>query len=291
MTKRKPRNSLGKGLDALLGEMGTQDWKQEDNEPDGSGSRLIAVDRIRAAGSQPRTYFDEESLKELADSIRQQGMIQPVVVRPAADGYELIAGERRWRAACQAGLASIPALVRDVEPSQAMILAMVENLQREDLNPLEKALGMRTLQEQFGLSQQKVAEALGMSRVSVTNLLRLLGLEAELRQLLEEGRLEFGHGRALAALPADKQLRAAEAVVNRNLSVRQTEELAQRLQQEGAEERPATPQDANILALQRELSDRVGARILIRHNASGAGRLILQYNSLEELDGIIARIH
>jgi ParB family chromosome partitioning protein len=240
---------------------------------------------------QPRREFDQGSLEELAASIRAQGVMQPVVVRPRAQGgYELIAGERRWRAAQLAGLAQIPAVIRDVSDEQASAMALIENIQREDLNPLEEAAALDRLKDEFELTQQQVADAVGKSRVAVTNLLRLLNLAPAVRNLLSAGDLEMGHARALLSLSAMDQERLAADVVERQLSVRQTEALV-RNAQSAARSKPAKPaRSADTARLERELSDRLGAEVRIDHKANGKGRLVIGYSTLEELDGILRHL-
>jgi ParB family chromosome partitioning protein len=219
--------------------------------------------------------------------------MQPVVVRPIQEGrYELIAGERRWRATQMAELDSIPAIIREVTDETAIALALIENIQRENLNPIEEAFALQRLQEEFGLTQNEVAEAVGKSRTTITNLLRLISLTEEVRIMLEHGDLEMGHGRAMLTLPPEQQLQAARQVVSRSLSVRQTEALVRKLQAE-AEQSPKKSRNAldpNIRALQDDLADRLGARVSIAHGNRGKGKLVIEYSSLDELDGILGHI-
>jgi ParB family transcriptional regulator, chromosome partitioning protein len=227
----------------------------------------------------------------LADSIKAQGVMQPIVVRPIPDHrYEIIAGERRWRAAQLAGLDEIPALVRDVADKAAIAMSLIENIQREDLNPIEEAAALLRLQQEFELTQQEVADAVGKSRSTVANLLRLMSLQQDVRRLVEHGDLEMGHARALLGLDANRQSQAARSVVARGLSVRQTEALVRHLLER--KDTPAAPRsiDPNIRHLQDDLSRRLGARVEIRHGAGGKGKLVLAYNSLDELDGILSHI-
>jgi ParB family chromosome partitioning protein len=254
--------------------------------------RQLPVDLIQRGKYQPRKDIDPESLQELADSIKAQGVMQPIVVRPISDHrYEIIAGERRWRAAQLAGLDEIPALVRDVADKAAIAMSLIENIQREDLNPIEEAAALLRLQQEFELTQQEVADAVGKSRSTVANLLRLMSLQADVRRLVEHGDLEMGHARALLGLDATRQSQAARSVVARGLSVRQTEALVRHLL-ERKDAAPATPRsiDPNIRHLQDDLSRRLGARVEIRHGAGGKGKLVLAYNSLDELDGILSHI-
>ena len=279
------RKSLGRGLEALLSDGLTL-------EPAAAGAQSIAVTDIHRSPYQPRRHFDEAALGELARSVKAQGLVQPVVVRQRPDGgYELIAGERRLRAAGLAGLDAVPALVRDATDEQALALALVENIQREDLKPLEEAEALRRLREEFGLTQQAVAEAVGKSREAVANLLRLLNLAPAVRRLLEEGALEMGHARALLSLPSEQQGAAARQVAARKLTVRQTEALVRRLlATREAASKPASPSPADTLALERELAERIGAPVSISQSAKGAGKVTIRFASLDELDGILSRI-
>ena len=279
------RKSLGRGLEALLSDGLTL-------EPAAAGAQSIAVTDIHRSPYQPRRHFDEAALGELARSVKAQGLVQPVVVRQRPDGgYELIAGERRLRAAGLAGLDAVPALVRDATDEQALALALVENIQREDLKPLEEAEALRRLREEFGLTQQAVAEAVGKSREAVANLLRLLNLAPAVRRLLEEGALEMGHARALLSLPSEQQGAAARQVAARKLTVRQTEALVRRLLAAGsAASKTAPPSPADTLALERELAERIGAPVSISQSAKGAGKVTIRFASLDELDGILSRI-
>jgi ParB family chromosome partitioning protein len=286
------RRSLGKGLDALLAGSGSAaraDSPAGASDP-GDGLREIPVDRIQRGRYQPRRDFDPDALEDLARSIRAQGLMQPIVLRSVGEErYEIIAGERRWRAAQLAGLESIPAVLREVDDEAAIAMALIENIQREDLNPIEEATALSRLQEEFELTQQQVADAVGKSRSAVANLLRLMGLEPEVRTLLERGDLDMGHARCLLALSPSQQPQAARQVVARDLSVRQTEALVRHLQ---AEDKPRADKslDPDIRRLQDELSQRLGARVHIQHQASGKGRLVLDYASLDELDGILSHI-
>ena len=302
MTSAKKRG-LGRGLDALLGGAREPEDAAEPSAADaaeplteavpGEQIQRLPLERIERSSYQPRREFDPDALRELADSNASQGVLQPIVVRPVAEGrYEIIAGERRWRASQQAGLADIPVVVREVDEQTALAIALIENIQREDLAPLEEAGALQRLQEEFGLTHQQVAEAVGKSRTTVTNLLRLLELGAETKSLLDAGRLEMGHARALLGLKGDTQTLAARQVVARGLSVRETERLVRRLQaEEGGGQRNRSPaQDPDIRRLQDDLAERLGARVAIQHGAKGAGKLVIAYNSLDELDGILGHI-
>ena len=304
MSNAKKRG-LGRGLDALLG--GVRDTAGDDggSQDEGGGLGLtgprpgdavfqVALTSIERGRYQPRREFDADSLRELADSIAAQGVIQPIVVRPLADArYEIIAGERRWRASKQAGLEKIPVVVRDVDEQTALAIALIENIQRDDLAPLEEAGALLRLLDEFGLTHQQVAEAVGKSRTTVTNLLRLLELEPEVKSMLDQGRLEMGHARALLGLKGVAQSLAGRQVVARGLSVRETEKLVRRLQTEGVDPGQSTkpPPDPDIRRLQDDLTERLGARVAIQHGNKGTGKLVIAYNSLDELDGILAHIN
>jgi len=279
-------------LDALLtGDSG------EASEPGGDLAEL-GVDQIVRGRYQPRREFDQQSLEELAASIRSQGLMQPVVVRPrATGGYELIAGERRWRAAQLAGLTRIPAVVKDASDEQASAMALIENIQREDLNPLEEAFALQRLRDEFQLTQQQVADAVGKSRVAVTNLLRLLNLAPAVRDLLQSGAIEMGHARALLTLPPADQEGLAREVAARQLSVRQTEALVRQRQSRGDSAGAgrqgggsSADKDRDTRRLEMDLAERIGAPVAISHNISGKGQLVISYSSLDELQGILKHI-
>jgi ParB family chromosome partitioning protein len=306
MTTAK-KKGLGRGLDALLGSAREAAAAQSASASDspapsalsrpavGESIQELPIDQIQRGRYQPRRDFDEDRLRELADSIAAQGVIQPIVVRPVGPArYEIVAGERRWRASQQAGLERIPVVVREVGEQAALAIALIENIQRDDLNPLEEAGALQRLLDEFGLSHLQVAEAVGKSRSTVSNLLRLLELEDAVKALLDEGRLEMGHARALLGLRGQAQCNAADQVARLGLSVRETERLVRRFQAEGTEDKPSGPQpqslDPNIRRLQDDLADRLGARVAIQHGGKGAGRLVINYNSLDELDGILAHI-
>ena len=285
MTLKK--HGLGRGLDALLGTLPQDTGANEQ-------LRNIPIDLIKRGQYQPRKSMNPEALVELADSIRTQGVVQPILVRPLAGQsgkYEIIAGERRWRAAQMAGLQNIPALILAVPDKTAACIALIENIQREDLNPLEEAQTFLRLLEEFGMTHEAVADAVGRSRSTVTNLLRLLELHPEVQELLRSGGLEMGHARALAALTPEQQVEIARRVVKRGLSVREAERLARDIQKPG--KKKGTPQrqlDPNIRSLQDALSERLGAQVTIKHTVRGKGTVEIHYNSLDELDGILARI-
>ncbi len=303
------KGGLGRGLDSLLGVASQK--KQVGNSADNLVSDHEAVNRSDAQNAQqhsekypdtlpieqlqrgqyqPRREIKQETLEELAESIRAQGIIQPIVVRPISDSqYEIIAGERRWRAAQLAQLQQVPVIVREVSDRDAMAFALIENIQREDLNPIDEALALQRLVQEFGLTQQAAAEAVGRSRVAVTNLLRLLNLHEKVRAMVEQGQLEMGHARTLLALEGGQQLEAAEQVVHSGLSVRETEKLVQRLLNP-VQEKPARIVDPDVEALQNRLSEQLGAAVTIRQGAKGKGKITIQYNSLDELDGILAHV-
>ena len=281
------RNALGRGLSAMLARS-----EIEQQQQDQASLRELPVDLIQPGRFQPRTTMDQDKLQELADSIRAQGMVQPLIVRTlSANSFELIAGERRWRAAQLAGLHKVPAVVRDVSDEVTVAMALIENIQREDLNPLEEAGALQRLIKEFAMTHEQAGKAVGRSRAAVSNLLRLLELEPEVQKLVNERRLDMGHARALLALRGQAQLRAARHVVSKQLSVRATEQyLAKNDQADKTSRRKTAQPDADIQRLQRQLADQLGAPTSVRHKASGAGQLVISYHNLDELDGIIARI-
>ncbi|MEL0027273.1 MAG: ParB/RepB/Spo0J family partition protein [Perlucidibaca sp.] len=294
-TAKKRGLGGGRGLDALLG---TVRKVQEEVTAAASGQtpsgelRQLPVEWLERGRYQPRKEMDPQALQELADSIKAQGILQPIVVRAlSAQRYEIIAGERRWRAAQLAQLESVPALIRDFSDEAAIALALIENIQREDLNPLEEAVAMQRFADEFSLTHQQVADAVGKSRVAVTNLMRLLALHDEVKRSLEHGDLDMGHARALLALPAGQQVAASRQVVDKGLSVRQTEALVRQLRAEKPEGAAARAVDPNVRKLQERLSEKLGAAVQIDCNAKGKGRLVISYNTLDELDGILAHIH
>jgi ParB family chromosome partitioning protein len=291
MVSGSKKRGLGRGLDALLG---VGHPERHAVEASAGGATTLPVDLIQRGRFQPRRDFNADSLRELADSIRAQGVVQPVVVRPLGEGrYELIAGERRWRAAQMAELHEIPAVVRDVPDQAAMAMGLIENIQRDDLNPLEEAAALQRLLDEFGLTHQEIAQAVGKSRATVSNLLRLLELNEDVKAALEARQLEMGHARALLGLRGPPQSEAARTVVQRGLSVRETEALVRRLLERAEQPEAArreTRLDPDIRRLQDNLCERLGARVEIRHAKTGKGRLVISYGSLDELDGILDRI-
>ncbi|MCZ6804711.1 MAG: ParB/RepB/Spo0J family partition protein [Proteobacteria bacterium] len=282
------KRGLGKGLDALLG---THD--EHAFSTNGDALRMLAVDLIQRGQFQPRQDFDKTALNELADSIRAQGMVQPIVVRPLAGNrsYEIVAGERRWRAAQIAGLHDIPVIIKDVSDQTAMCLALIENIQREDLNPLEEASALERLINEFEMTHDAIADAVGRSRSAVSNLLRLLELHNDVKKMLATRKLDMGHARALLSLDKPKQIEVAKKIVKQGLSVRATEGLVQQLSGKDSQNKPEQkPKDPNISRLENDLSQRLGASVAITYQSSGRGKLQIDYNSLDELEGILKRI-
>jgi len=299
MSGKKP--SLGRGLAELSPLLARRAGATAVEPPVLAGDRLasLPLDLLQRGKFQPRVDMRTETLSELADSIKSQGLVQPILVRPVAghnpgesQRYEIIAGERRWRAAQMAGLAEIPAVIRDVPDESAVSMALIENIQREDLNPLEEAGALLRLIEEFGLTHQAAAEAVGRSRAAVSNLLRLMELADEVKELLEQRRIEMGHARALLGLSSrPQQIEVAALVARKSLSVRETESLVRRI----INPQPANPQespavDPDIHRLERELADKLGAKVAFQHTASGKGKLVVSYNSLDELEGILGHI-
>ncbi|AJQ92081.1 ParB/RepB/Spo0J family partition protein [Gynuella sunshinyii] len=288
----KKNRGLGKGLGALISQ--TQKPEPVDTEEALKNGDLkhVPVELIQRGQYQPRRDMQPEALEELAASIKAQGVMQPIVIRPIGpERYEIIAGERRWRATQMAGLAEIPAVIRDVSDEDAIAMALIENIQRENLNPIEEAMALQRLQKEFELTQQEVADAVGKNRVTVANLLRLISLSAEVKKMVEHGDLEMGHARALLSLTEAKQIDAARQVVQKGLTVRQTEALVRQLQ-EGKKPKvaPNARLDANIRNLEDTLGKRLGAPVDIQHGNNGKGKLVIKYNSLDELDGILGHI-
>jgi len=288
------KRGLGKGLDALLSEPQAVSEVTEVSEDERRDAlQQVPIDRIRRGRYQPRRQFDADALQELADSIGAQGVVQPIVVRAADDGYELIAGERRWRAAQIAGLSEVPAVVRALDEQAAAAVGLIENIQRQDLNALEEARAIARLVDDFGLSHQQVAATVGRSRASVSNLLRLQELDETAQQLVEEGRLEMGHARALLGLSGDRQRVVARQVVERQLTVRATEALVRRElagEDSDASARKGETKDADTRRLEQELSEKLGAAVTVQPGKGGRGRLQIAYNSLDELEGILEHI-
>ena len=276
---------LGRGLDALL---------SGNDKPHGDDQRNLPVERLRPGKYQPRTHMDDTALAELAASIKSQGIMQPILVRaidhtPGAERYEIVAGERRWRASQLAGLSEVPVLIRSIPDEQALAMALIENIQRENLNPLEEAQGLQRLIDEFGLTHQQAADAVGRSRPAATNLLRLLQLTAAVQDLLMAGKIDMGHARALLPIPGAQQVALAQRIIQKSLSVRETERLVQQIINP-PKQPAAQPVDRDILRLQEELSDVIGAAVAIRSNKKGAGKLTIEFNDLDQLDGILGRL-
>lgn len=283
MNTNAKKRGLGRGLDALLG--GTKLESVEGRER----LKTLQVERMQPSSYQPRKDFDPARLQELADSISAQGVVQPIVVRELADDrYEIIAGERRWRAAQLAGLAELPVIVKRVSDQAALAIALIENIQREDLNALEEAEALKRLIDEYQMTHQQLADAVGKSRVTVTNLLRLNELEPEIKGMLVEGVLEMGHARALLGLEGRLQVEAAHKIAIRQLTVRAVEALVQEMKEAAQRGTPKpAPKDPDIRRLEDDISSRLGAPVAIRHGSKGAGQVVIRYGSLEELDGLL----
>ena len=275
---------LGRGLDALLA--------ADEAQPETAGDalRTVRIEQLRPGKYQPRSRMDEAAIAQLADSIREQGVLQPILVRPVADGYEIIAGERRWRAARAAGLTEVPVVERRVEDNAALAIALIENIQREDLNPLEEAHGIQRLIDEFTMTHETVGKAVGRSRSAVSNLLRLLSLEPPVQALLMDGAIDMGHARALLAAAPERQIELAQRIATLGLSVREAEQLVS--QKVPSRKRPGRPvrKDRDIVALEESLSEGLGATVTIRHRKSGRGTLSIDYSDLDQLDVLIARL-
>ena len=294
-----PKKRLGRGLDALLSKpMAPVSRPETANAPSNDGLKNLPLEYLQRGQYQPRVNMRQDSLEELAASIKSKGIVQPIVARPIAkkddiQRYEIIAGERRWRAAQMAGLAEIPAVIRDVPDEDAIAMALIENIQREDLNPLEESRALDRLIREFDLTHAEAAQAVGRSRASVSNLLRLQDLSDKVKPLLEDRKLDMGHARALLGIAnATQQFDAARQVVKKGLSVRETEVLVKRILEGGSATRlKKTPaQNADIRRLEIEISEKLGAKVSVDHTANGAGKLVINYNSLDELDGILKHI-
>ena len=280
---------LGRGLNALLGEMPAPSPEKEKSQ----GLQMLPIEFLQRGKYQPRKDMNPEALQELADSIKAQGIIQPIIVRSISDDrYEIIAGERRWRAAQLVALQEVPVVIRDIDDRSTMAITLIENIQREDLNALEESEALKRLVDEFGMTHQQTADAVGKSRAMVSNLLRLLELPNEIKILLSKGLMEMGHARALLSLDADKQIEIANKIVKQGLTVRATEKLVKEYGKE-KETKNVEPkqQDKDTLILQEQLTEKTGAKVIINHKKNGKGKLVFTYTSLEELEGIINRIH
>jgi ParB family transcriptional regulator, chromosome partitioning protein len=274
---------LGRGLDALLGTDEPTQLQRDD------GLRQLGLDELQSGKYQPRSHMEPSALAELADSIKSQGVMQPILVRPVAAGkYEIIAGERRWRAARMAGLTTVPALIKEIPDRDALAAALIENIQREDLNPLEEATGIQRLIQEFGLTHQAIAETLGRSRAAITNLLRLLELAPPVRELLSAGRIDMGHARALLSLPAPSQLELAREAAQRGLSVREVEQRVAAALRAPEPRRPRA--DRDVTRMEDEWSDRLGTTVQIKPRGKRGGKLVVTYRSLDELDQLLQKL-
>lgn len=272
---------LGRGLDALLSS------SNDGNTPEELLQKL-AINLLQPGKYQPRTSMDQASLTELAESIKAQGVMQPILVRPITDGrYEIIAGERRWRAAQIAGLSEVPVIIREVADESALAMSLIENIQREDLNPLEEALGIQRLIKEFNLTHQTAGVALGSSRSTISNLLRLLNLSAPVQKMMMQGQIDMGHGRALLALSPAQQIETANLIVHKQLSVRETEKLVNRIETPFITKE--NKQDQDLLRLQEEVSEKLGAQVVIKQKKRGAGNVVIHYTNLEQLDEILSK--
>jgi len=288
------RKGLGRGLDALLGGNTNSNVQEAIEEVQSSTPstdeqlKHVPVELIQRGKYQPRRDINPETLEELAASIRAQGVMQPIVIRPISDEkYEIIAGERRWRASQLVGLDKIPAVIRAVSDEAAIAMALIENIQRENLNPLEEAIALKRLQDEFILTHQQVAEAVGKSRTAVTNLLRLIALDDDVKKLLEHGDIEMGHARSMLSLDPSQQRQVANEVITKALSVRQTEALVRRVIEVKNTPEPEDVKTPDLQKLEEGLSEKVGVPVIVKHSAKGKGRLVLKYNNLDELDGIL----
>ena len=289
MTTKKRGLAKGRGLDALLGSIQKEKLQLEVQSLDHGQLKQIDVNLLKRGEYQPRRFIQEQDLQELAASIGKHGVMQPIVIRPIDDEqhpYEIIAGERRWRAAQLAGLTEIPAIVRDLTDQVAIALALIENIQRQDLNPIDQAMALQRFHDEFGLSHQEIAETVGKARTTVSNLLRLLTLAEPVKELMQQGLLDMGHARAILTLKAKDQLKVAQHVIEKNLSVRQTEQLVRDFNAP-KQEKPKTAIAPDIQQLTQRLSERFSADVKIDYNKQGKGKLTISYHSLEELDGIL----
>jgi len=289
------KRGLNRGLGALLGAAGANSVEEITNPApatiDNKALKELDVDLIQRGIYQPRVHFDDDALIELADSIKAQGVVQPIVVRPIAAGrYEIIAGERRWRATQLAGLQKIPAVIKEIDDKTTAAVSLIENIQREDLNPIEESRALQRLIDEFGLTHQECADTVGRSRASVSNLLRLQDLREEVKNFLDKGEIEMGHARCLLSLNADQQLHVAQQVIKKGMSVRETEAMARRLLNPPEKTSTTTEVDPNIQNLENNLSEKLSAKVHFKHGKNGKGQLVISYNSLDELDGILDHI-
>ena len=287
MNAKKKR--LGRGLDALLGSSDIESSPQKENASSNSAPNALPIEKLQRGEYQPRTNMDQASLEELAASIKSQGIIQPILVRPIADDqYEIIAGERRWRAAQIAQLDEVPVLVRNIPDEATLAVALIENIQRENLNPVEEAVGLKRLMDEFDLTHEEMAKSVGRSRTAVTNLLRLLGLSSGAKRLLEDGSIEMGHARAILALPLEQQDQVADEVYVKRLSVRQTEALIRAIV-DPKKKKQKKSKSSDIRSLEESLSEKLGTNVSIE-DKNGKGKLVIEYKSLDILDGVLNHI-
>ncbi|WP_180003081.1 MULTISPECIES: ParB/RepB/Spo0J family partition protein [unclassified Acinetobacter] len=289
MTVKKRGLAKGRGLDALLGSIQKEKLQLEAKALDHGQLKQIDVHLLKRGEYQPRRFIKEQDLQELAASIEKHGVMQPIVIRPVEDEkhpYEIIAGERRWRAAQLAGLTEVPAIVRDLSDQVAIALALIENIQRQDLNPIDQAMALQRFHDEFGLSHQEIADTVGKARTTISNLLRLLSLADQVKDFMQQGLLDMGHARAILTLKAKDQLKVAEMVIEKSMSVRQTEQFVRDLN--APKQQKAKPiVSSDIQQLTQRLSDRFRADVKIDHNKQGKGKLVISYHTLEELDGIL----
>jgi len=286
------RKSLGKGLDALLGLESEQEALPEVIKPSSTeGFKALPIEWLQPGAFQPRSAINQQNLNELADSIREQGIVQPILVRPLGeDQYEIVAGERRWRAAQLAGLDTIPTIIKTLTDRETIAISLIENIRRENLNAIEEAKELTRLQSEFGYNQQQVAKAVGKSRSTVANLMRLTALQSAVALMLENGDLEMGHGRALLVLEGKQQIETARIVASKGLSVRETEALVRRTLKHNDGTATSAPPDPDIMALEQRVSGLLGANVKIAHRSGGKGKITISYNNLDELDGILEHI-
>ncbi|KAA3651853.1 MAG: ParB/RepB/Spo0J family partition protein [Proteobacteria bacterium] len=288
--KTKRKTGLGRGLDALLASSKHAESQQSDSHS--SELQSLAINQLQPGQYQPRTIMAEDKLRELADSIESQGIVQPIVVRQISSRkYEIVAGERRWRAAKLANLTEVPVLVKQIDDQQTIAMALIENIQREDLNPLEEAQALARLIEEFSITHAQAAEAVGRSRVAVSNLLRLLDLSEPVKQLLHNEQLEMGHARCLLGLDKTQQSRVAEQIVAKNLTVRQAEAMVKEIKNPGPKKTKSTPQkSADIRHLEQQLSEQLCTQVAVKQQSGGKGQLVIHYHNSDELQGILERI-
>jgi len=277
------KRGLGRGLDALLSQSATSENKKTAN--------TLPIDLLKRGKYQPRTEFNPTQLQELADSISAQGIIQPIIVRPiGSNNYEILAGERRWRAAQIAGLQDVSVVIKDVDDRSAIAISLIENIQREDLNTLDESEALQRLIDEFDMTHQQAADAVGRSRAAVSNLLRLLDLSQGVKDMLRQSQIEMGHGRALLALPVEQQEEAAIRVSSRALSVRATEALVKQLLKQKPETASVKTKDPDVERLQQNISEKLGAKVSINHASRGTGKIVIHYSSLDELEGVLEHL-